>query len=210
MSREVELGCESWTSFASGFNVQQQCNGRCPCDSAQAWQLKQQLRSALVTGQWQGDAALHFYCSSGSPWSFRSFSGGSHSRAFTLSSPSPLVSVPNKPPCFCGCKAEWSGPVQTTSMKDHTHRRPVSWGGGGGGGVTERQNKKKHTKRTSWFHVFEYTKEMWAGDRVCQFSLAHVLVHKLPTLATKMLCKFALASCSLVTVACMCILMWCC
>ena len=93
-------------------------------------------------------------------------------------------------------------PWKTTPIEDQ------SAGGGGGGG--DRQNKKKHTKRTSWFHVFEYTKEMWAGDRVCQFSLAHVLVHKLPTLATKMLCKFALASCSLVTVACMCILMWCC
>ena len=34
MSREVELGCESWTSFASVF-PQQQRNGHCPCDSAQ-------------------------------------------------------------------------------------------------------------------------------------------------------------------------------
>ena len=44
MSREVELGCESWTSFASG----------CLCDSARAGQLKQQLRSALVAAQWRG------------------------------------------------------------------------------------------------------------------------------------------------------------
>ena len=34
---------------------QQQCNGHCPCDSAQARQLKQQLRGA---GQWWGDTAL--------------------------------------------------------------------------------------------------------------------------------------------------------
>ena len=37
---------------------QQLCNGHCPCDSAQARQLKQQLRSALVAGQWREDTAL--------------------------------------------------------------------------------------------------------------------------------------------------------
>ena len=37
---------------------QQQCNGHCLCDSAQAQQLKQQLRSAQVAGQWRGDTAL--------------------------------------------------------------------------------------------------------------------------------------------------------
>ena len=31
--REVELGPESWTSFASVV-TQQQCYGHCPCDSA--------------------------------------------------------------------------------------------------------------------------------------------------------------------------------
>ena len=35
MSREVELGCESWTSFLLQVVTQQQCNGHCPCDSAQ-------------------------------------------------------------------------------------------------------------------------------------------------------------------------------
>ena len=58
MSREVELGCESWTSFASGCSRQQQCSGHCLYDSAQARQLKQQLRSALVAAQWRGDTAL--------------------------------------------------------------------------------------------------------------------------------------------------------
>ena len=48
MSREVELGCESWTSFASS----------CSSTAVQARQLKQQLRSALVAGQWRGDTAL--------------------------------------------------------------------------------------------------------------------------------------------------------
>ena len=33
MSREVQLGLGSWTSFASVV-AQQQCYGHCPCDSA--------------------------------------------------------------------------------------------------------------------------------------------------------------------------------
>ena len=37
---------------------QQQRNGHCPCDFAQVRQLKQQLRSAQVAGQWRGDTAL--------------------------------------------------------------------------------------------------------------------------------------------------------
>ena len=45
MSREVELGCESWTSFASGI-------------SSTAVQRILQLRSALVAAQWRGDTAL--------------------------------------------------------------------------------------------------------------------------------------------------------
>ena len=57
MSREVKMGCESWTSFASGCSSQQ-CNGHCPCDSAQHGKLKQQLRGALVAAQWRGDTAL--------------------------------------------------------------------------------------------------------------------------------------------------------
>ena len=37
---------------------QQQCNGHCLCHSAQARQLKQQLRGAQVAAQWRGDTAL--------------------------------------------------------------------------------------------------------------------------------------------------------
>jgi len=32
-SRDMEMGSESWTSFASVV-TQQQCYGHCPCDSA--------------------------------------------------------------------------------------------------------------------------------------------------------------------------------
>ena len=85
MSREVELGCESWASFAS---PQQQCNGHCPCDSAQARQLKQQFarctsRCAMARGHRLNTsivlAAVH-----GLSGLFR---GGIRGRAFTLSSP---------------------------------------------------------------------------------------------------------------------------
>ena len=53
MSREMELGPESWTSFASVV-TQQQCYGHCPCDCS-AEQLKRQLRSTLVATQRRGD-----------------------------------------------------------------------------------------------------------------------------------------------------------
>ena len=52
MSREVELGCESLTSFASSCSLTA-VHGYCLCDSAQ-----QQLRCAQVAGQWRGDTAL--------------------------------------------------------------------------------------------------------------------------------------------------------
>ena len=35
MSMEVGLGCESWISLLLQVVTQQQCNGHCPCDSAQ-------------------------------------------------------------------------------------------------------------------------------------------------------------------------------
>ena len=60
-SREVELGSESWTSFAS---VVIQRLWLC---SAQ--QLKQQLCGTLVATQWRGDTSLTFIfcCSGGGP-----------------------------------------------------------------------------------------------------------------------------------------------
>ena len=73
---------------------QQQCNGHCLCHSAQARQLKQQLRGAQVAAQWRGDTALtlpsFWRRSTVSPV----FSGGIRGRAFTLFSPSPsLISI---------------------------------------------------------------------------------------------------------------------
>ena len=59
MSREVGLGCESLTSFASVVS-QQQCYGHCPCDCS-TQQLKEQLRSTLVATQCRGDTALTFW-----------------------------------------------------------------------------------------------------------------------------------------------------
>ena len=57
MSRKVELGRERWTSFASS------CSSTAVQRTLSLWlrpahQLKQQLRSALVAGQWQGDTTL--------------------------------------------------------------------------------------------------------------------------------------------------------
>ena len=57
MGREVELGWESWTSFASG------CSSTAVQRTLSLWlcparQLKQLLCSALVAAQWRGDTAL--------------------------------------------------------------------------------------------------------------------------------------------------------
>ena len=56
------VGRWSWAAKVGLLSLrvvrQQQCNGHCLCNSAQAQQLKQQLRSALVAGQWRGDTAL--------------------------------------------------------------------------------------------------------------------------------------------------------
>ena len=88
MSREVELGCENLT-FLLQVVTRQRCNGHCPCDSALAQQLKQQLRSTLVAAQWRGDTALTL------PFLWRRstassvFRVGARRRAFTLSSPPP-------------------------------------------------------------------------------------------------------------------------
>ena len=52
---EEIVGRWSWVAKVGLLSLrvvpQQQCNGHCPCDSAQAWQLKQQLRSALIAGR---------------------------------------------------------------------------------------------------------------------------------------------------------------
>ena len=58
--REVELDPQVSPEEIMSREVipQQQCNGHCLCHSAQAWQVKQQLRSAQVAGQWRGDTAL--------------------------------------------------------------------------------------------------------------------------------------------------------
>ena len=102
----MELGCESWTSFASGCSsttVQRTLF----CDSAQARQLKQQLRSALVAGQWRGDTVLTLLAAVHNLSGL--FSDGILGRAFTLSlsspPPPPPSPVPNKQSRFCGRKA---------------------------------------------------------------------------------------------------------
>ena len=107
MSREVELGCESWISSLRVVR-QRQCNGHFLCDSAQAQQLKQQLRSAQVARQWRGDTALtlplFWRRSTVSPVFFGRYPRSS----LHFFVPFPPVPVPNKPPRFCGHKAKWS------------------------------------------------------------------------------------------------------
>ena len=60
--KRSQAGRWSWAVKVGLFSLQavpqQQCNGHCPCDSAQARQLKQHLRGALVIAQWRGNAAI--------------------------------------------------------------------------------------------------------------------------------------------------------
>ena len=86
-SGEVELGCESWTSFPS-LVTQQQCYGHCPCDCS-AQQLKQQLRSRLVAPPRRGDTALTLPLLWRRSTASSVFRVGTRGRAFTLPPPPP-------------------------------------------------------------------------------------------------------------------------
>ena len=110
MSREVELGCESWTSFASSFSstaVQR---------TLSLWLLKHGswnsnwlCSSALVAGQWRGNTAaltLPLFWRQSTVSSV--FFGRYPRSSLHFFVPIPPVQVPNKPPCFCGRKAKCS------------------------------------------------------------------------------------------------------
>ena len=124
MSRKVELGCKSWTSFASGHSstaVQRTLSlWLCP-----ARQLKEQLRSALVAGQWRGDTALTL------PLFWRQsmvspvFSGQYPRLSLHSLIPFPPVPVPNKQPCFCGRKATWSYNTITSNSRPTLFSFPI-------------------------------------------------------------------------------------
>ena len=83
MSRELELGSESWTSFASVV-PQQLCYGHCHYNCS-AQQLKEQLRSALAATQWRGDTTLTFLLLWRRYTASSVFRVGARGRAFTLS-----------------------------------------------------------------------------------------------------------------------------
>ena len=95
---------KSWTSFAWVVQVvrQQQCNEHCLCDSVQTQQLKQQLRSAQVAGQWRGDTSIVLAAVHSLSGLFRAVSAV---EPFTLSSPSHSVPSPNRPSRLRGRKA---------------------------------------------------------------------------------------------------------
>ena len=108
MSREVELGCESWTSFASGFSsTVVPRNGHCPCDcpstavetaiaqctSRCAKARGHRLNTSIVLAAVHGLSGLFRAVSAVEPSLFR---------------PLPPVPVPNKPSRFCGRKAKWT------------------------------------------------------------------------------------------------------
>ena len=100
MSREVELGSESWTSFASVV-TQQQCYRHCPCDCS-TQQLKQQLHSTLVAAQWRGDTALTLLAAVHGLLGLPGRCARSCLHSLAPPPPPTSVPVPNKQPRFCG------------------------------------------------------------------------------------------------------------
>ena len=105
MSMEVELVCESWTSFASG------------CSSTAV---------ALVAAQWRGDTALtrplFWRRSTISPVFFKRYPRSSLHSLPLSPPPFPPVPVPNRQPRFCGRKATWSGLVSHVFRCSPTYR----------------------------------------------------------------------------------------
>ena len=115
---------------------QQQCNGQCPCDSAQARKLKQQLRSALVAGQWRGNTALTLPLFWGRSTVSSVFFGRyprSVLRSFVPPTPPPPPTVPNKLFLFYGRKAKCI-PVWVTLMDCLSQSRPGGAGRGAAAG----------------------------------------------------------------------------
>ena len=111
--REVELGCESWTSFASGCSstvVQQTLSlSLCPStavETAVGWCTS---HCAMARGHHLNTSIVLVVVHGQYPHSFI---------PFTLSSPSPPhpVPVPNKHPHFCGCKAIWSNVIHVVHV----------------------------------------------------------------------------------------------
>ena len=95
--------------------------------TAQARQLKQQLRSALVAGQWRGDTALtlplFWRRSTVSPIFFGRYPRSSlHS---FVPPPPPPVPVPNKPSRFCGHKAKYTRTTTLCESRDGCPGLPV-------------------------------------------------------------------------------------
>ena len=111
MSMEVELGCESWTSFASSCSSTaiQRALSLWLCPSTAVETL---LCSALVAGQWRGDTALtlplFWWWFMVSPVSFGRYLRSSLHSFVPSPHPPPPLPVPNKPPRFCERKAIWS------------------------------------------------------------------------------------------------------
>ena len=81
--------------FSLQVVTQQRYNGHCPCDSALAQQLKQQLRSTLVAAQWRGFTALTILSFWRRSTASSVFRVGARGRPFTLSPLSPLSPISN-------------------------------------------------------------------------------------------------------------------
>ena len=115
MSREVELGCKSWTSFASGCSstaVQRTLSlWLCPNTAVETANVRCTSRWAMARGH-RLNTSIVLVAVHGLSRLFRAASAVEPS----LFRPLPPIPVPNKHPCFCGCQAVWSNVIHVVHM----------------------------------------------------------------------------------------------
>jgi len=107
LSKVLKVVCWAGSVFVPNMllaseDIKQKQNERQRLRDCPAQQLKEQLRSAQVAGQWRGDTALTlplFWRRSTVSGLFRAVSAV---EPFTLSFPSHSVPVPNRPARLCG------------------------------------------------------------------------------------------------------------
>ena len=122
MSRELEMGCESWTSFVFGLFLNSSATdivlvilpstavetAIAQCTSRYAMARGHRLNASIVLAAVHGLSGL-----------FRAVSAVEPSLSLPVPPP-PLVPVPNKQPRFCGRKAKCSLHYY---FSHHTYRR---------------------------------------------------------------------------------------
>ena len=130
LSKVLKVVCWAGSVFVPNMllaseDIKQKQNERQRLRDCPAQQLKEQLRSAQVAGQWRGDTALTlplFWRRSTVSGLFRAVSAV---EPFILSPPSHSVPVPNRPTRLCGRKATLNQPTGSVPFPPVSLQRQV-------------------------------------------------------------------------------------